>query len=72
MRILIAVLAICGLVGLSVTLTNWLDRRKARHGPSILAERTDDQLAIIAKRRAERERQLRRFDKWDGGNNMAA
>ncbi len=72
MRILIAVLAICGLVAVSVALTNWLDRRKTRYAPSILVERTDDQLTIIAKRRAERERQLRRFDEWDGGNNMAA
>jgi len=40
-------------------------------GPSILAERTDDDVTILAKRRAERERQKNRFDKWQGGS-MAA
>lgn len=72
MRILIGVLVISGLVAVSVSFTNWLDRRKARHAPSILAERADDGVTILAKRRAERERQRRRFDEWDGGSGMAA
>jgi Flp pilus assembly protein TadB len=72
MRILIGVLVISALVAVSVAFTNWLDRRKARHAPSIIEERTDDGVTILAKRRAERERQRRRYDTWRDGDNMAA
>lgn len=61
-RVLIAIAVIVGLVGLSYVLTNWLDRRRARGLPSIIAERTDDARTILAKRRAERQRQLRHRD----------
>lgn len=62
MSILIAVLVIAALVWASVLLTNWHDRRRARGLPSIIAERTDDTRTILAKRRAERQRQLRHRD----------